>query len=55
MPERQSTPLPTRGELIAALQQFVTDHEASGHFCEGLDAAWARARALLHQANGGRA
>lgn len=30
-----------------ALRMFVTDHEASGHYCEGLDAAWAEAKAAL--------
>lgn len=43
-----------RTDLIAALRMFVADHEASGHFCEGLDAAWLRAKALLMQIEGGR-
>ena len=42
-------------ELLAALKQFVEDHEASGFFCAGLNAAFMRAKAAIAKAEGRQA
>lgn len=39
-------------EMLAALEMFIEDHEASGNFCEGLNAAWLRARAIVLKVKG---
>jgi hypothetical protein len=33
--------------VLAALRQFIADHEASGRACEGLNAAYFEAKAAL--------
>lgn len=37
-------------ELVAALEQFIVDHDASGHMCAGLNAAYLRAKDALKKA-----
>ncbi len=41
-------------DLLAALKQFVADHELSGHYCEGLNAAYTQAIEAIRKAEGGR-
>ena len=51
------TPAPQIGqsearELLHCLEQFIADHEASGNYCEGLDAAWIRSRNIAWHVKG---
>lgn len=41
-------------QALDALRQFVADHEASGFYCAGLNAAYRQALLVLAQAKGGR-
>lgn len=41
-------------QALDALRQFVADHEASGFYCAGLNAAYRQALRVLAQAKGGR-
>jgi hypothetical protein len=38
--------------VVRALERFVAEHEASGNFCEGLNAAWIEAKAALAAVEG---
>ena len=41
-------------QALDALRQFVADHEASGFYCAGLNAAYRQALRVLFAASGGK-
>lgn len=41
-------------DMVVALEMFIEDHDRSGRFCAGLNAAYAVAREVVAKAKGGR-